>query len=84
MVVDERTWDVMSSFQRFVDEALEVVRAGAQGSGPLLGEVVERHLGVDPATVQTNIVMLSTTATGWTPADLVAAARARPAATALL
>lgn len=51
MVVDERTWDVMSSFQRFVDEALEVVRAGAQGGGPLLGEVVERHLGIDPATV---------------------------------
>ena len=32
---------------------------------------------VDPATVQTNIVMLSTAATGWTPADLVAAASAQ-------
>ena len=51
MVVDERTWGVMSSFQRFLDEALDAVRAGAQGAGPLLGEVVERHLGLDPATV---------------------------------
>ena len=51
MVVDERTWDVMSSVQRFMDEALEAVRAGAQSSGPLLGAVVEGHLGVDPATV---------------------------------
>ena len=41
----------MSSVQRFMDEALEAVRAGAQSSGPLLGAVVEGHLGVDPATV---------------------------------
>ena len=41
----------MSSFQQFLDEALDAVRAGAQVAGPLLGEVVERHLGVDPATV---------------------------------
>jgi hypothetical protein len=49
--MDERTWDVMASFQRFVDEALDAVRAGAQAGGPMLGEAVERHLGVDPATV---------------------------------
>jgi ATPase family associated with various cellular activities (AAA) len=41
----------MASFQRFVDEALDAVRAGTQSGGPLLGEVVERHLGVDPSTV---------------------------------
>jgi hypothetical protein len=41
----------MASFQRFLDEALDAVRAGAQSAGPLLGELVERHLGVDPSTL---------------------------------
>ncbi|MGB7980893.1 MAG: ATP-binding protein [Candidatus Nanopelagicales bacterium] len=49
--MDERTWAVMSSVQQFMDEALEVVRAGSQASGPMLGEVVQRHLGADPSTV---------------------------------
>ena len=49
--VDERTWDVMLSVQRFMDEALDAVRAGAQASGPLLGELVEGHVEVDPSTV---------------------------------
>lgn len=41
----------MASFQLFVDEALDAVRAGAQSGGPLLGELVERHLGVDPSSL---------------------------------
>lgn len=49
--VDERTWAILTSFQQFMDEAVGAVRAGSQSSGPLLGDVVQRHLGVDPATV---------------------------------
>ncbi len=41
----------MSSFQRFMDEALDAVRAGAQAPGPMLRDLVELHLGVDPASV---------------------------------
>lgn len=50
-LVDERSWEVMASFQRFMDEAVDAVRAGAQSAGPLVADVVERHLGVSPSTL---------------------------------
>ncbi len=49
--MDQRTWTVMTAFQEFVDEALDVVRSGKQGSGPKLHEVVAEHLGVDMSTL---------------------------------
>lgn len=41
----------MASFQRFLDEGLEAARAAAPASGRRLGDVVEAHLGVDPASI---------------------------------
>jgi hypothetical protein len=49
--MDERTWSVMSTIQQFMEEALAAVRADAQGSGPLLADVLAAHLGADPRTL---------------------------------
>lgn len=41
----------MVSVQRFLDEALDEVRAGSRSGAPLLGDVVAHHLRADPSTL---------------------------------
>ena len=50
--VDDDTWSVVKSLQRFLDEVVQEVRA--QGDGPetpAVGRVIADHLGRDPASL---------------------------------
>jgi ATPase family associated with various cellular activities (AAA) len=46
--MDERTWSVVQSVQRFLDEVVAEVRHD-RSDAPTVNEVVARHLGQDPA-----------------------------------
>lgn len=47
--MDERTWDVMSTFREFMEEALSDARARADEDGPSIARRVEEFLGVSPS-----------------------------------
>ena len=48
--MDEDTWSVVRSVQRFMDEVVQEVRAGSDRSdAPAVSRVVAEHLGCDPA-----------------------------------